>query len=117
MFRLFGKRKDATESKKKNEPIPQRKGLFAEAWNLFKSSESSDFFDEGITLDECLFREEDGMMDIFVTRNGQFICFNLDNETILLSDNVDEDETLELTSFADLENLRSHMNHFVMTHT
>ena len=120
MFRFFRKRKeDIPESKKKQkaEIIPQREGLFAEVWDLFKSAENPAFFDEGIILSECLFREEDGMIDIFVIRNGQDICFNLDNETILMSDDDGEYKTVELTKFADLEDLRVRMNHFVVSHT
>lgn len=120
MFHLFRKRKEEDpQSKKtvKTEIVPQREGLFAEVWDLFKSTSNPAFFDEGITLAECLFREEDGMIDIFVIRNGQDICFNLDNETILMSDDDGEDKTVELTEFADLEDLRVRMNHFVVSHT
>ncbi len=94
-----------------------RNGLFGEVWNLFTSDQAADFFDEGITLAECLFCEEDGMIDIFVTRNGQDICFNLDNETILMSDDDGEDETVELTEFVDLDALKARMNHFIVSHT
>ena len=120
VFRIFRKRKeDIPESKRKQkaEINPQREGLFAEVWDLFKATPSPHFFDEGITLTECLFREEDGMIDIFVIRNGQDICFNLDNETILMSDDDGEYKTVELTEFADLEDLRVRMNHFVVSHT
>ncbi len=117
MFRLF--RKDAaSESKRKQnaEIIPQREGLFAAVWDRFKSAPAPDFFDEGITITECLFREEDGMIDLFVSRNGQTISFNFDNETVFMSDDAD-DETVELTEFADLSDLQARMNHFVVSHT
>jgi len=94
-----------------------REGLFGEVWTLLESDSAPDFFEEGITITECLFREEDGMIDLFVTRNGQDICFNLDNETILMSDDDGEDETMELAEFADLEELKTRMNHFITTHT
>ena len=94
-----------------------RKGLFGEVWTLLESDSAPDFFDEGITITECLFREEDGMIDLFVTRNGQTISFNLDNETVFMSDDSDADETVELTEFADLADLQARMNHFVTTHT
>lgn len=118
MFGLFKKKKDSTrKSVEKTESFLPRECLFAEVWDLFKSFPDPAFFDEGITLTECIFREEDGMIDIFVMRNGQNICFNLDNETILLSDDDGEDVTVELTEFVDLEDLRSRMNHFVVSHT
>ena len=94
-----------------------RAGLFGEVWTLLESDSAPDFFEEGITITECLFREEDGMIDLFVTRNGQTISFNLDNETVFMSDDSDADETVELTEFADLADLQARMNHFVMVHT
>lgn len=95
-----------------------RKGLFGEVWTLLESDSAPDFFDEGITITECIFREEDGMIDLFVTRNGQTISFTLDNEIIFMSDDdSDADETMELTEFADLSDLQARMNHFVTTHT
>ena len=94
-----------------------REGLFGEVWTLLESDSAPDFFEEGITITECLFREEDGMIDLFVTRNGQTISFNLDNETIFMSDDSDADETVELTEFADLADLQARMNHFVTAHT
>ena len=95
-----------------------REGLFGEVWTLLESDSAPDFFDEGITITECLFREEDGMIDLFVTRNGQTISFTLDNEIIFMSDDdSDADETVELTEFADLADLQARMNHFVTTHT
>ena len=57
------------------------------------------------------------MIDLFVTRNGQTISFNLDNETVFMSDDSDADETVEMTEFADPEALRARMNHFVVSHT
>ena len=120
MFRIFRKRKEEGSKSKRTvntEINPQREGLFADVWDLFKSTSNPAFFDEGITLTECLFREEDGMIDIFVIHNGQDICFNLDNETILMSDDDGEYKTVELTEFADLEDLRVRMNHFVVSHT
>ena len=119
MFGLFKKKKTSTQKAvEKTVTIPPREGLFAEIWNLFKSSDNPAFFDEGITLDDCLFREEDGMMDIFVTRSGRNICFNLDNETVFMSvDDSDADETVELAEFADFSDLQARMNHFVTTHT
>ena len=120
MFRLFrkGKEEDPKSKKTVNTEInPQREGMFAEVWDLFKATPSPHFFDEGITLAECLFREEDGMIDLFVTRNGQTISFNLDNETVFMSDDSDADETVELTEFADLADLQARMNHFVTVHT
>ena len=94
-----------------------RKGLFGEVWTLLESDSAPDFFDEGITITECIFREEDGMIDLFVTRNGQTISFNLDNETVFMSDDSDADETVEMIEFADLSDLQARMNHFVTTHT
>ena len=94
-----------------------REGLFGEVWTLLESDSAPDFFEEGITITECLFREEDGMIDLFVTRNGQTISFNLDNETVFMSDDSDADETVELTEFADLSDLQARMNHFVTVHT
>ena len=61
-----------------------RKGLFGEVWTILESDSAPDFFDEGITITECIFREEDGMIDLFVTRNGQTISFTLDNEIIFI---------------------------------
>ena len=86
-------------------------------WELLRSDSAPDFFEEGITITECLFREEDGMIDLFVTRNGQTISFNLDNETVFMSDDSDADETVALTEFADLADLQARMNHFVTVHT
>ena len=118
MFGLFKKKKDPTpKAVDKAHTIPPRDGLFAEVWELFSSASAPAFFDEGITLTECLFREEDGMIDLFVTRNGQTISFNLDNETVFMSDDSDADETVALTEFADPEALRARMNHFVVSHT
>ena len=95
-----------------------REGLFGEVWTLLESDSAPDFFDEGITITECLFREEDGMIDLFVTRNGQTISFNLDNESVFMSDDdSDADETVEMIEFADLSDLQARMNHFVTTHT
>ena len=95
-----------------------REGLFGEVWTLLESDSAPDFFDEGITIIECLFREEDGMIDLFVTRNGQTISFNLDNESVFMSDDdSDADETVEMIEFADLSDLQARMNHFVTTHT
>ena len=95
-----------------------RTGLLAEVWTLFESDSAPDFFEEGITITECLFREEDDMMDIFVTRNGQTVCFNIDNDTVFMSDDdSDADETVDLSELADLSDLQARMNHFVTTHT
>ncbi len=95
-----------------------REGLFDEVWTLLESDSAPDFFEEGITITECIFREEDGMIDLVVTRNGQTVCFNIDNDTVFMSDNdSDADEMMELTEFADLSDLQVRMNHFVMTHT
>ncbi len=119
MLGLFKKKKDSTQKAvEKTTTIPPREGLFAEVWELFKFTSGPSFFDEGITLTECIFREEDGMIDLFVARNGQTICFNIDSESVFMSDDdSDADETVELTEFADLEELRVRMNHFVVTHT
>ena len=119
MFGLFKKKKDSTQKAvEKTESILPREGLFAEVWELFKATPCPDFFDEGIILTECLFREEDGMIDLFVTRNGQTISFNLDDKTVYMSDDDSEaDETVELTVLADLSDLQARMNHFVTTHT
>ena len=57
------------------------------------------------------------MIDLFVTRNGQTISFNLDNKTVFMSDDSDADETVALTEFADLSDLQARMNRFVTTHT
>ena len=95
-----------------------RTGLLAEVWTLFESDSAPDFFEEEITMTECLFREEDDMMDIFVTRNGQTVCFNIDNDTVFMSDDdSDADETVDLSELADLSDLQARMNHFVTTHT
>ena len=118
MFGLFKKKKAPTQKAvEKTHTIPPREGLFAEVWTLLESDSAPDFFEEGITITECLFREEDGMIDLFVTRNGQTISFNLDNETVFMSDDSDADETVELTEFADLSDLQARMNHFVTVHT
>ena len=119
MFGLFKKKKDSTQKAvEKAHTIPPREGLFAEVWTLLESAPDPASFDEGITLTECLFREEDGMIDLFVTRNGQTISFNLDNETVYMSDDdSDADETVEMTEFADLFDLQARMNHFITTHT
>ncbi len=117
MFGLFKKKKDSTQKAvEKTAAIPPREGLFAEIWDLFKSAPAPDFFDEGITITECLFREEDGMIDLFVSRNGQTISFNFDNETVFMSDDA-ADETVELTEFADLSDLQARMNCYVVSHT
>lgn len=95
-----------------------RKGLFGEAWSLFASDQAADFFDEGTTLTDCIFNEEEGTIDLAVTRNGQMICFNIDEETVFMSDNdSDADETVALTEFTDLADLHNCMNHFIVTHT
>ena len=95
-----------------------REGLFGEVWTLLESDSAPDFFDEGITITECLFREEDGMIDLFVTRNGQTISFNLDNESVFMSDDdSDADETVELSECVDLADLQARMNHFAVMHT
>ena len=118
MFGLFKKKKDsARKAAEKAHTIPPREGLFAEVWELLESDSAPDFFEAGITITECLFREEDGMIDLFVTRNGQTISFNLDNETVFMSDDSDADETVEMTELADLADLQARMNHFVTTHT
>ena len=118
MFGLFKKKKAPTQKAvEKTHTIPPREGLFAEVWELLRSDSTPDFFEEGITITECLFREEDGMIDLFVTRNGQTISFNLDNETVFMSDDSDADETVALTEFADLADLQARMNHFVTTRT
>lgn len=118
MFGFFKKKKDSTQKAvEKTHAIPPREGLFAEVWELLRSDSAPDFFEAGTTITECLFREEDGMIDLFVTRNGQTISFNLDNETVFMSDDSDADETVELTEFADPEALRARMNHFVVSHT
>ena len=118
MLGLFKKKKAPTQKAvEKTYTIPPREGLFAEVWELLRSDSAPDFFEAGITITECLFREEDGMIDLFVTRNGQTISFNLDNETVFMSDDSDADETVELTEFADPEALRARMNHFVVSHT
>ena len=118
MFGLFKKKKAPTQKAvEKTHTIPPREGLFAEVWELLRSDSAPDLFEEGITITECLFREEDGMIDLFVTRNGQTISFNLDNETVFMSDESDADETVELTEFADLADLQARMNHFVTVHT
>ena len=115
MFGLFKKKKAPTQKAvEKTHTIPPREGLFAEVWEFLKSDSAPDFFEAGTTITECLFREEDGMIDLFVTRNGQTISFNLDNETVFMSDDSDADETVELTEFADLQ---ARMNHFVTAHT
>ena len=118
MFGLFKKKKAPTQKAvEKTHTIPPREGLFAEVWELLRSDSAPDFFEAGITITECLFREEDGMIDLFVTRNGQTISFNLDNETVFMSDDSDADETVEMTELADLADLQARMNHFVTTHT
>ncbi len=118
MFGLFKKKKAPTQKAvEKTHTIPPREGLFAEVWELLRSDSAPDFFEAGITITECLFREEDGMIDLFVTRNGQAISFNLDNETVFMSDDSDADETVELTEFADLSDLQARMNRFVTAHT
>ena len=118
MFGLFKKKKAPTQKVvEKAHTIPPREGLFAEVWALLRSDSAPDFFEAGITITECLFREEDGMIDLFVTRNGQTISFNLDNETVFMSDDSDADETVALTEFADLADLQARMNHFVTTRT
>lgn len=118
MFGFFKKKKAPTQKAvEKTHTIPPREGLFAEVWELLRSDSAPNFFEAGITITECLFREEDGMIDLFVTRNGQTISFNLDNETVFMSDGNDADETVELTEFADLSDLQARMNHFVTTHT
>lgn len=118
MFGLFKKKKAPTQKAvEKTHTIPPREGLFAEVWELLKSDSAPDFFEVGTTITECLFREEDGMIDLFVTRNGQTISFNLDNETVFMSDDSDADETVALTEFADLSDLQARMNRFVTTHT
>lgn len=118
MLGLFKKKEAPTQKAvEKTHIIPPREGLFAEVWELLRSDSAPDFFEEGTTITECLFREEDGMIDLFVTRNGQTISFNLDNETVFMSDESDADETVELTEFADLADLQAHMNHFVTVHT
>ena len=118
MFGFFKKKKDSTQKAvEKTHTIPPREGLFAEVWTLLESDSAPDFFEAGTTITECLFREEDGMIDLFVTRNGQTISFNLDSETVFMSDDSDADETVELTEFADPEALRARMNHFVVSHT
>lgn len=95
-----------------------RKGLFGEVWTLLESDSAPDFFDEGITITECIFREEDGMIDLIVTRNGQMVCFNIDEETVFMSDNdSDADETVELSECVDLADLQARMNHFAVMHT
>lgn len=100
------------------EEKPVREGIFGDVWDFLASEEAADFFDEDITLSECIFREEDGMIDLVVTRNGQTVCFNIDSETVFMSDNdSDADETVELSELADPEALRARMNHFVTTHT
>lgn len=118
MFGLFKKKKAPTQkAAEKTHTIPPREGLFDEVWELLRSDSAPDFFEEGITITECLFRKEDGMIDLFVTRNGQTISFNLDSETVFMSDDSDADETVALTEFADLADLQARMNHFVTTHT
>lgn len=118
MFGLFKKKKAPTQKAVgKTHTIPPREGLFAEVWELLRSDSAPDFFEAGTTITECLFREEDGMIDLFVTRNGQTISFNLDNETVFMSDDSDADETVALTEFADLADLQARMNHFVTAHT
>ena len=118
MFGLFKKKKAPIQKAvEKAHTIPPREGLFAEVWALLRSDSAPGFFEAGTTITECLFREEDGMIDLFVTRNGQTISFNLDNETVFMSDDSDADETVELTEFADPEALRARMNHFVVSHT
>lgn len=118
MFGLFKKKKSPTQKAvEEAHTIPPREGLFAEVWTLLESDSAPDFFEAGITITECLFREEDGMIDLFVTRNGQTISFNLDNETVFMSDDSDADETVALTEFADLADLQARMNHFVTTRT
>ncbi len=118
MFGLFKKKKAPTQKAvEKTHTIPPRKGFFAEVWELLRSDSAPDFFEAGITITECLFREEDGMIDLFVTRNGQTISFNLDNETVFMSDDSDADETVEMTEFADLADLQARMNRFVTAHT
>ena len=118
MFGFFKKKKDSTQKAvEKAHTIPPREGLFAEVWTLLESDSSPDFFEAGTTITECLFREEDGMIDLFVTRNGQTISFNLDNETVFMSDDSDADETVELTEFADLADLQARMDRFVTVHT
>lgn len=95
-----------------------RKDLFGKVWALFASDRAADFFDEGSTLSECIFREEDGMIDLIVTRNGQTVCFNIDGETVFMSDNdSDADVTVALSELTDLADLQSRMNHFIVTHT